>query len=107
MSKKITNAQIQQSSIPEEKKITDHSAVSVLFHEKKQEILKLLIEKDMNINELKNAIKLNPGTIKRHIDDLIEKELIFLSQIVKNEYGFTLKYYRATAKHFTVILDWP
>ena len=108
MSYKAGEIQIKQSAIKDEKIISDPSTIAILFHEKKQEILKLLIEKDLNIREMENQTKLNPGTIKRHLDDLLEKKLVFQSQTFKNEYGFTLKYYRAVATKFIFkIKPWP
>ena len=93
--------------IPEKKELSDPSIIPILFHEKKQEILYLLREKEMNIMELKQKTKLNPGTIKRHLDDLIAKGLVFPSRKVKNKYGIVLKYYRATAKSFIFNIKWP
>jgi len=90
-----------------EKKITDPNAVPILFHEKKQLILKLLIEKEMTIIDIKNAIKMNPGTIKRHIKDLVENKLVKQSRIETNKYGIKMKYYRATAKRFIFNIEWP
>ncbi|MHA1990893.1 MAG: winged helix-turn-helix domain-containing protein [Candidatus Hodarchaeales archaeon] len=107
MSYKAGDQEVKVSKINEEIIISDPSAVSVLFHDKKQEILKLLIKNDLNIREIENKTGLNPGTIKRHLDDLFEKKLVFQSQTIKNEYGFTLKYYRAVAKKFIVNLEWP
>ncbi|MFX0182196.1 MAG: ArsR family transcriptional regulator [Candidatus Hodarchaeota archaeon] len=95
------------SDIPKTKVISDPSAVPVLFHKKKQIILNLLLEKELNIMELKQETNLNPGTIKRYLDDLVSKDLAFLTRKVQNEYGFFLKYYRATAKSFIVHIEWP
>ncbi|MFX0015998.1 MAG: ArsR family transcriptional regulator [Promethearchaeota archaeon] len=95
------------SDIPESKIISDPSTVPVLFHEKKQMILNLLLEKELNIMELKQETNLNPGTIKRYLDDLVSNDLAFLSRKVQNEYGFFLKYYRATAKSFIIHIEWP
>ena len=69
--------------------------------------LALLLESELNIMELKKKTKLNPGTIKRILDSLVSKDLAYLSRKVQNEYGFFLKYYRATAKSFVVHLEWP
>lgn len=93
--------------IPKTKVISDPSVVPVLFHKKKQVILNLLLEKELNIMELKQETNLNPGTIKRYLDDLVSKDLAFLIRKVQNEYGFFLKYYRATAKSFIIHLEWP
>ncbi len=96
-----------QSEIPKTKVISDPSVVPVLFHKKNQIILNLLLEKEFNIMELKQETNLNPGTIKRYLDDLVSKGLAFLSRTVQNEYGFFLKYYRATAQSFVIHIEWP
>ena len=93
--------------IPKTKIISDPSVVPVLFHKKKQFILNLLLEREFNIMELKQETNLNPGTIKRYLDDLVSKDLAFLTRKVQNEYGFFLKYYRATAKSFIIHIEWP
>ena len=98
---------VDYPDIPETKVISDPSVVSVLFHEKKQAILNLLLKKELNIMELKKETKLNPGTIKRYLDDLVSKDLAILTRKVQNEYGFFLKYYRATAKSFIIHIEWP
>ncbi len=90
-----------------EKTITDPDSVPILFHEKKQEILKLLIKNEMTIIDLKNALKMNPGTIKRHLNDLLEKGLVIQSRTETNKFGITMKYYRATAKSFVFDIRWP
>ncbi len=93
--------------IDTEKIITDPTAVPILFHDKKQLLLKLLIEKEMTIIDLKNSTKLNPGTIKRHLTDLVEKGLAKQTRIEINTYGVRMKFYRATAIQFIVNLKWP
>ncbi len=93
--------------IPKVKIISDPAAVPVLFHIKKQLILKLLLEKELNIMELKQETNLNPGTIKRYLDDLVANDLVFQARTIQNEYGFFLKYYRATAKSFIIHIEWP
>ena len=93
--------------IENEMLITDPTTVPILFHDKKQMILKLLIEKEMTIIDLKNSTKMNPGTIKRHLNDLIEKNLVIQLRTAKSEHGIMMKYYRATANQFIVKLIWP
>ncbi len=88
-------------------KISDPEVVSVLFHKKKQAILKLLMRGEKNIMDLKKELKMNPGTIKRHLDDLRVKELVAEPRIVINKYGIKEKYYHATAKRFIVHVEWP
>ena len=95
------------SDIPAKKVINDPFVVPILFHKKKQIILYLLIKKELNIMDLKNETKWNPGTIKRYLDDLVSKDLVRLTRKLQNEYGFFLKYYRATAKSFVIHIEWP
>jgi predicted HTH transcriptional regulator len=104
-------SKITDVTIPEELIITDPNAVPTIFHEVKGVILRILIEKAMTIREL-SEIKIdgkeyNPGTIKRHLEDLLNFGLIKQLDPVKNEYGITLKYYRATAQNFKILLEFP
>jgi len=105
-----SNTRPADFEIPAELRITDPNAVSTLFHEVKGPILRLLIDRAMTIREL-SEIKIdgkeyNPGTIKRHLEDLLNFGLI-QQKPVKNEYGITLKYYRATARKFIIYLEFP
>ncbi|MHA2362682.1 MAG: winged helix-turn-helix domain-containing protein [Candidatus Hodarchaeales archaeon] len=102
-----TGSPNSDEKIAKVKEITDPETVPILFHEKKEELLALLVQKEMNIIELKNETKINPGTIKRHLNDLIEKGLIRQSREEKNIYGVLMKFYRATAKQFIVSIKWP
>src|SRR4030042_6549106 len=95
------------ASLLEQKVITDPSVVSVLFHQEKQQILSMLIRSKYTIQELSTKLKLNPGTIKRHITDLMEGSLAVQTRIEVNEYGIKQKYYRATAKQYVVHITWP
>ena len=96
------------NEIKEELEITSHAVVSVLFHELKQQILLLLIQKEMTIIEISKTLdNLNPGTVKRHLSDLEANNLIILSKELKNEYGINMKYYRSVAKKFKVNLSFP
>ncbi len=87
--------------------ITDSSLVLIVLHDKKKLILEHLLEKDMTIQDLRQTIGLNPGTIKRHLDDLKKHNLVFESRIEKNDYNITMKYYRAVAKSFKISIQIP
>ena len=93
--------------IQEELTITDSSLVLIVLHDKKKLILEQLLEKDMTIQDLRQTIGLNPGTIKRHLDDLKKNNLVFESRIEKNDYNITMKYYRAVAKSFRISIQIP
>lgn len=95
------------TQIKEEIILTNPVAVSVVFHEKKSQILKLLIEKEMTIIDLKHATGLNPGTIKRHLDDLLKCNLISISKEQLSEYSIVMKYYRAVAMKYRFNIVWP
>lgn len=95
------------SSIKNELLVTNPDTVSIVFHEKKGEILKLLIDQEMTIIDLKHATGMNPGTIKRHLTDLLNHNLIFISRERINEFSIVMKYYRALAKTFIFNIKWP
>ncbi len=91
----------------EEMLITNPDTVPILFHPKKEEILKLLINREMTIIDLKHATGMNPGTVKRHLTDLLENQLVFISREKVNEFSIVMKYYRASAKSFQISIKWP
>ncbi|MCE7743344.1 MAG: ArsR family transcriptional regulator [Candidatus Heimdallarchaeota archaeon] len=97
----------KNSLIKDEIIVSNPSAVPVIFHEKKSQILKCLINKEMTIIDLKHKTGLNPGTIKRHIDDLLEVKLIYISREQLSEYGMVMKYYRAVSKSYKFLIEWP
>jgi DNA-binding transcriptional ArsR family regulator len=86
--------------------VKDPSAVPIVFHEKKAAILKLLIEKEMTIIDLKHATGLNPGTIKRHLNDLLEHGIIQLSRTEISDHSIVMKFYRAVAKEIKFDIKW-
>jgi len=87
--------------------ISNPEVVPILFHEKKGSILKMLIDKEMTIIDIKNKTGMNPGTIKRHITDLLKHNLIFISREKINDYSILMKFYRARAKKFIIKITWP
>ncbi len=101
------NKPVNPSPPLDEKVIATPAVVPVLFHAEKQQILGMLILSEYTIQELSTALKLNPGTVKRHITDLMENNLVVQTRTDVNEYGIKLKYYRATARRFVVNLAWP
>ncbi len=87
--------------------IKDPETVAVLFHEKKNLILSQLLHEEKTLIEIKNELGINPGTIKRHITDLLNHGLVYIAKKVKNEYAIVMKYYKATAKKYLVKIEWP
>ena len=107
MSKNTRFNASEKQEIQDELIITDSSLVLIVLHDKKKLILEHLLEKDMTIQDLRQTIGLNPGTIKRHLDDLKLHKLVFESRIEKNDYNITMKYYRAVAKSFKIKVQIP
>ena len=97
---------IEHSKILDEITFNTPEVVSSLFHKKKQLILEKLIIKEMTIYDLKTDLRMNPGEIRRHILDLVDKGLILQTKVVRNKMGMNLKYYRAKAKNYIVHLSW-
>ena len=101
------NERAKPATIADHMLITNPATVPILFHPKKEEILRLLIKKEMTIIELKHATGLNPGTVKRHLTDLLNHKLVFISHEKVNEFSIVMKYYRASAKEFKFDIIWP
>lgn len=104
------NLQPVASNTPEfipvlEKKVTAMDAISSLIHEKKRQILETLIPREMKVIELVKQLGINPGTIKRHIDEMIAQGLVTLPRIVINALNVKEKYYRATARRFVAVVE--
>ena len=71
----------------EELIIQDPCLVIKVMHDKKQKILINLFPQALNIQDLKNKTKINPGTIKRHLDDLMAHGLVYVEYVEKNNYN--------------------
>ncbi|WP_371803960.1 winged helix-turn-helix domain-containing protein [Candidatus Lokiarchaeum ossiferum] len=89
-----------------QKEFTEPDVVTCLFHDKRQQILSVLISEEMTVYDLKTALKMNPGVVKRHIDLLLDRGLIKQTRTDQNKMGMTLKYYRAVAIKYIVHLEW-
>jgi predicted transcriptional regulator len=100
------------------KNITDNKILAVLeiknlksaqglLHKDKNLIIRNLIEEEKKIIELKTLCKINPGTIKRHLDNLIELGLVSNPRININAKNIKEKYYRAVAKKFIIHIEIP
>ena len=87
--------------------ISDPAKVVVILHEKKLIILEHLIKKAMTIQDLRKITGMNPGTIKRHLKDLLANGLVKVARTIKNDYNITMTYYRAMAKEFNISIHIP
>ncbi len=87
--------------------INDLEAISLIKHDKKKLLLELLLNEDKTIMDLSKETGWNPGTVKRHLSDLVANKLVTPSKIEVNEYRIKLKYYRATARQFRFEFIWP
>jgi DNA-binding transcriptional ArsR family regulator len=89
-------------------KITSPVRARALLHDDKRKIISLLIEhKAMTIQQLSKKTKINPGTIKRHIDDLINNELVFMIFDDRSEYNVKMKFYSSYARKFIIDIKIP
>ena len=89
--------------------IDDPNAALILFSKKSPTIHRILIKlvgEEKTIYDLKVELHLNPGNIKRHIDELLAYGFIAQVREAKNDMGMTLKFYRAKAKRFIFKFEW-
>ncbi len=82
--------------------LTDPRVIRVVLHEQKLQILNILIHEMKNIQELRDLTQINPGTIKRNLDELMEHGLVFIAAVKKSDYNITMKYYRAAANRIEI-----
>ncbi len=94
--------------IPEEtKEITDPALIMQVMHSNKQRILKEIFQQGRTIQELKNLTGMNPGTVKRHLDELMKYSLVDVERTDRNEYKILMKFYRTVAKNFEIHFTLP
>jgi predicted transcriptional regulator len=94
--------------IQESKIFCDPEKARILLQKDKNQILTLLtINGEMTIQELSKSAGINPGTIKRHIDDLIVEKLVFKSSQKRSEYNVKMKYYSAAADEYIIDIHIP
>ncbi|MCF2140606.1 MAG: winged helix-turn-helix domain-containing protein [Candidatus Lokiarchaeota archaeon] len=86
----------------EERTIKDPKLVVQVMHAKKQLILKQIFSRALTIQDLKKKTGMNPGTIKRHLDELMHHDLVYVERIERNTYNILMKFYRTTAKKFII-----
>jgi len=87
--------------------LTDPKVIRVVLHEQKMQILKILLHEMKNIQELREITRINPGTIKRNLEELMAYGLIYIAAIKKSDYNITMKYYRATANRIEITFELP
>ncbi len=107
MSKNSISSKKTNRKILEKQLISDPSLVLTLLHEKKRLIINLLLKKAMTIQEIKKKTNINPGTIKRHLDDLMKNDLVFVAEEKLNDYNIRMKFYQATAQKFEITFVLP
>ena len=81
--------------------------IGILNHGVKQKILNILVREETSLKKIAEELDTNPGTIKRHLTDLLNAHLIIQTYIETNQFNFKIKYYRATARKFRVAYIWP
>ena len=87
--------------------LTDPQIIRIVLHNQKLLILNQLFTEMRNIKQLKKITGLNPGTIKRHLDDLLVHQLVKIVSSQKTNYNITMKFYQAVAKKFMIIYQVP
>ncbi len=100
--------QLEPPYLPVPSMIINQPKVMKLFdHARMNEILGLLRVGDHTIMDLKEKLDLNPGSVKRYIDQLLHAGLIRPSKVEMNKFHIKLKYYRITALEFEIRWRWP
>ena len=78
--------------------------IRLIFSEKHNMILRLLIERDLSISDIAKILSLNPGSVHYHLKELEKHGLVKqVREEVKR--GIVKKYYRSAAKR--IVIDSP
>lgn len=85
--------------------LTDPGIILIVLHDKRMKLLKMILEQPMTIQDLRKATKINPGTVKRHIEELMEYGLVFIEKVEFNDYNVKMNFYRAIAKNFRINIE--
>ncbi len=100
-------SKIEAGSPVSELQINNPDQILQLMHPKKQLILRHLFSEALTIQNIKELTQLNPGTIKRLLDQLIASDLVYVQFSKRNEYNILMKFYRAKAKKFHITMVLP
>jgi len=78
--------------------------IRLIFSEKHNMILRLLMERDLSISDIAKILSLNPGSVHYHLKELEKHGLVKqVREEVKR--GIIKKYYRSAAKR--IVIDSP
>lgn len=81
--------------------ISDPNTIKVLFDKIRALIVfKYLVNQEMTVKELADAIGKNPGNVLRHIERLKSVGLVQQVRTKKTNTGIVQRYYRATAREY-------
>ncbi|MGD9397411.1 MAG: winged helix-turn-helix domain-containing protein [Candidatus Thorarchaeota archaeon] len=81
--------------------ITDPNTIKVLFDKIRALIVfKYLVNEEMTVKQLADAIGKNPGNVLRHIERLKSVGLVQQVRTEKTTTGIVQRYYRATAREY-------
>lgn len=81
--------------------ISDPSTIKVLFDKIRALIVfKYLVNQEMTVKQLADAIGKNPGNVLRHIERLKSAGLVQQVRTEKTNTGIVQRYYRATAREY-------
>ncbi len=85
--------------------VVDHPEdLRLIFSEKHNRILKLIMENELSISDIARALNVNPGSVHYHLKELEKHGLVRqVREEVKG--GIVKKYYRSAAKR--ILLDSP
>ncbi len=90
--------------IPDIVVVDNPQDLRLIFSEKHNRILKLVMEKELSISDIARALNVNPGSVHYHLKELEKHGLVIqVREEVKG--GIVKKFYRSSAKR--ILLDSP
>ena len=95
---------LPSSALPDILIVDKPEDIKLIFSEKHNMMLKLVMDKEMSISDIAKKLDVNPGSVHYHLKELEKHGLV---KQVRDEIkgGVVKKYYRAAAKR--ILLDTP
>ncbi|UCE11438.1 MAG: winged helix-turn-helix transcriptional regulator [Candidatus Thorarchaeota archaeon] len=95
------NPEVSKKPMRDFEVVTDPKVIKLLLDTTRADIVfKYLVQGEMTVKQLADAMRKKPGTILHHVQKLKDAGIIVLARTRETPTGIIERYYRATAKEY-------